>query len=262
MDHGSAGSCWSLERPIAALKCHALSGRVDVTRPDSGVCLQVGGRELPGNWFCVKRDGHTSPESSAPPHEPSWPLSLADAYVRGADLVAGYRPVDDWPYSPQVYWRAGGLDSVPGVVGSLAILVSVQTELLDTHPQIVAESVIRAESTVRMQATDGSLSEPSDASREFSARAATGVCCFLHRLPGHQLSYAEFMPASDFQSARVSQGDDGNSALRWRLFAEFLEKGVIRRARVHGAFVHREGDIQAVAACCKAIERESLPLTT
>jgi hypothetical protein len=46
------------------------------------------------------------------------------------------------------------------------------------------------------------------------------------------------------------------------MFSEFLEKGVIRKARVHSAFIERAKDIQIAAACCETIERSALPLTT
>jgi hypothetical protein len=61
---------------------------------------------------------------------------------------------------------------------------------------------------------------------------------------------------------RAWKGSEGNYGVQWQLFSEFLEKGVIRRARVHGAFLRREGDVETAAACCDALERESLPLTT
>jgi hypothetical protein len=70
------------------------------------------------------------------------------------------------------------------------------------------------------------------------------------------------MPASDFQSLRIQSDDACNSSARWTLFAEFLEKGVIRRARLHSAFLSRENDLHFAAACCDAIQRDSLPLTT
>jgi hypothetical protein len=50
--------------------------------------------------------------------------------------------------------------------------------------------------------------------------------------------------------------------LEWRLFSEFLEKGVIRRARVHAAILPRQNDLEIAAACCAAIDRLELPLTT
>ena len=36
----------------------------------------------------------------------------------------------------------------------------------------------------------------------------------------------------------------------------------IRKARLQTALVPREGDVQAAIACCAAVERQALPLTT
>jgi hypothetical protein len=69
------------------------------------------------------------------------------------------------------------------------------------------------------------------------------------------------MPAGDFHDVRLRQTPRG-SALEWRLFGEFLEKGVIRRARLHAAVLPRENDIETAAACCAAIDSLELPLTT
>ena len=44
--------------------------------------------------------------------------------------------------------------------------------------------------------------------------------------------------------------------------ADFLEKGVIRRARVHAAVLPRENDVELALECCRAIENRPLPLTT
>ena len=48
---------------------------------------------------------------------------------------------------------------------------------------------------------------------------------------------------------------------KWELFSEFLEKGVIRRARLQAMFVP-EDDVQLVAECCQSIAERPLPLTT
>jgi hypothetical protein len=75
------------------------------------------------------------------------------------------------------------------------------------------------------------------------------------------LSYVEIMPAGDFHALRLRNEGNG-AAFEWRLFDEFLEKGVIRRARVHAAIVPRESDIEIATACCNAIDGLELPLTT
>jgi len=85
-------------------------------------------------------------------------------------------------------------------------------------------------------------------------------CCVVMRSSEAPLSYIEIMAATDFHAIGL-RADGPTAALEWRLFAEFLEKGVIRRARVHSAIVPRERDIEIAAACCKAIDGLDLPLT-
>ncbi len=48
---------------------------------------------------------------------------------------------------------------------------------------------------------------------------------------------------------------------KWELFADFLEKGVIRRARVYGVLLPREDDIELALECCAAVQQIPLPLT-
>jgi hypothetical protein len=83
----------------------------------------------------------------------------------------------------------------------------------------------------------------------------------LWRLPGGELSYAEIVPASDFRRLRVERFDHSIGA-QWEMFSEFLEKGVIRRARLQAMFVPRADDVQIVAESCQSIALRPLPLTT
>jgi hypothetical protein len=93
-------------------------------------------------------------------------------------------------------------------------------------------------------------------------RSDTGACCILYRLAGMPISYAEMMPGSDMRSFTISRADDGTCHSRWELFADFLEKGVIRRGRMHTIFVPRDGDIGLARAACNELQRLPLPLTT
>jgi len=263
-DVAASKNLWSLERSMGMLHGGTLAAHVDVSQPNVGLRdLKLKGHGIAGRWFCVSRESDSLPWPAPPIHdESSWPLAVADTYVRGADLVASYLSVRDWPYSPQIYWRAGPLDAVESVLGSLSLLVSVQTHLLETHPRIVVDSIVHAPDAFRLTANVGKSTYSTSDERECDIQAAAGVHCVVRRFTGAPLSYAEFMPASDFQSVRTQRDDEGNCRVQWELFAEFLEKGVIRRARVHGAFLRRENDKETAAACCEAIERDSLPLTT
>src|SRR3990172_8332768 len=112
-DVGDADSFWVLHSPFGDLHCGAVSGRVDVSHPELGLHhVAINGRKLPGSLLCIRGDS-------------TWPLAVAEAYVRGNDLVARYQPVEDWPYSPHVYWCADRLEGVQGLIGSLSLLIFV-----------------------------------------------------------------------------------------------------------------------------------------
>ena len=69
------------------------------------------------------------------------------------------------------------------------------------------------------------------------------------------------MPTTDFRQLAIDH-DKSTIGSRWQLFGEFLEKGVIRRARLQSLFLPRENDVQLAAEACQSIERRPLPLTT
>jgi hypothetical protein len=265
MDDGFGGQgSWSVEGAVGALNSDSLAARVDVERPQLGL-RDVRARELnvAGSLFCVAREAETTPgQLPAKDRERTWPLAVAESYVRGADLVVSYQPSPEWPYSPQIYWRANALDHLDGLLGSLSLLVSVQTHLLDTWPRIAVTSQMAADEVLQVTADDEKTVDAKSVTGECSIRPTTGVCCVLRRLAGTPVSYAEFMPASDFRDVQVLWDHRPSSHVQWELFAEFLEKGVIRRARLHSAFLQRENDLELAAAYCTAIERDSLPLTT
>jgi hypothetical protein len=119
-----------------------------------------------------------------------------------------------------------------------------------------AEEVLRLCLVGRDVRVDG----PVDGEQAIDARASG--CGLVWRLPGGRLSYAEIMPTSDFRQISVRREPTGDCQSCWELFAEFLEKGVIRRARLQSLFLLRENDVQLAADCCRAIERRPLPLTT
>jgi hypothetical protein len=70
------------------------------------------------------------------------------------------------------------------------------------------------------------------------------------------------MPATDFRELTIQYISDGACQTSWELFADFLEKGVIRRARMQSVFVPRKNDTAIATALCKEIDQQRLPLTT
>jgi hypothetical protein len=241
-----------LRDSAADLNCGPLAGRIDTARPNAGLhCAALHQGKDAVDVLRVYRADVTS--------EKSWPLSVAESYIRSNDLVASYKPAEDWPFSPQLYWRANSLRNVDGVLASISLLVSLQTHLLDTVPQIGVASALDCEELLLVSAGRGArpVVEQIGPSTKIGA---TGDCCIVFRLRDAPLSYVEIVPAGDFHDVRPIETQRG-AALEWRLFSEFLEKGVIRRARLHAAVLPRENDTENAAACCAAIDSLELPLT-
>ena len=245
---------WGFTYPIGRLCDRRWEAQIDVSRPQLGLHhVRCGSVSLDGPLLTIEPTGVAA-----------WPTQVTDAYVRGRDLVATYAPSNRWPYAPQLYWSvAEPVESDDGVLASLSLLVSIQTNLLDSHPRIAVESRLAAEEVLRLVVDnhDDVLVE-SLIGGEQTIFPRANVCCLLRRLPGGQFSYAEFLPASDFRQLSVEFAPGGECRTRWELFAEFLEKGVIRRARVQLALLNRDNDVQLATACCRRLENRPLPLTT
>jgi hypothetical protein len=264
-DSSGAPAAWTLRHNVAQLVAGRLAGNVDVTRPDQGFrCTALDHDSAPCSLFCTSRaDVTASIDFTNPEHSlKSWPLAIADAYVRGNDLVTSYRPCDEWPYAPQLYWQAGALDLVEGTLASLSQLVSVQTHLLNTHPKIqVASQVLSSEAFFITVREDGAANiDP--VKQKASIMPSGTTCCVLWRLPAAAETYVEVVSGNDVQAIEIAANPQSGWSVRWHLFAEFLEKGVIRRARVHGTLLPRANDTEIALECCRAAEQCPLPLTT
>jgi hypothetical protein len=244
---------WQLRGNLAELNCGKLSGRIDPSRPNEGLRhVTMGGAKLATDLLRVYRSDFTTNKS--------WPLPVAESYVRGEDLVASYQATDEWPFSPQLYWRANSLRGVGGVLASISLLVSMQTHLLDTVPHIAVTSQVTCEEALLVSLSGGVQRSAVRIDAQTITRTNED-CCIISRLKEMPLSYIEIMPAGDFHAIGLLEQESG-ATFEWRLFAEFLEKGVIRRARVHTVIVPRDKDVEIAAACCKAIAGLELPLTT
>jgi hypothetical protein len=238
-----------------------LQAQVDVRNPQHGFHgLHLHEQPMDGYLLGVTRaDG-----GKAAQIKDAWPSQLAEAYVRGDDLVATYEPHADWPYAPQIYWSADSTRRMPDAISSLRLLVSIQTDLLDTRPLFVVASQLAADELLHFVVPGSEPTEvrPIADSAPRQLEPEGEVSCLLRRLPGGRLSYAEMVPSSDFRLLTVEPEAGEGSRTEWQLFSEFLEKGVIRRARVAMAFLPRENDVELAAACCHALRSRPLPLTT
>jgi hypothetical protein len=251
----SADASWSLEGTSAELRSR-IGLKVDAAHPDHGLrAQQAVGIPNATSLLCIRQENHGSSAVG-------WPLELGEVYIRGDDLIASYRPSPDSPFSPQLYWRAHPLSACEGVIESISLLVSFQTHLLDTHPRIEVSSHLDAEELIHLTADHNQVVNSGSLKGDSTIHPTGGISCIVHRPPNEDFSYAEFAAANDFSTLCVCDDDASAPHAWWEMFGEFLEKGVIRKARIHAAFIERATDIQIAAACCETIERSGLPLTT
>lgn len=253
---------WKLVGSTATLSANSLSGVVDVAHPDRGLELLVQGQVIASSALGIGRSTQqhvAAPEVTRRPSD--WPLPLSEVYVRDDDVVAAYHPSEDWPYAPQVYWRANPFRDIDSVQGSLALFVSLQTQLLDTRPTVSLVTRMRSSEVLQVEVANAAVAQVTPISDEPVARSVGTASCIVRRLTAMSLSYVEIVPASDF-CARSAQGMATREPyIAWHLFAEFLEKGVIRKARAYAAIVPTAHDIELAIECATAIDQSPLPLT-
>jgi hypothetical protein len=263
-DTARALSAWSLDGTVGALHCDKFSGELDVAQPHAGLRQpQFDFDDSPCSLIGVMRSFELAASNAAAEHRETgrWPLPVADVYVRGNDLVASYQPTAGWPYSPQIYWQAMSSADVPGSLAAMSLLISVQTQLLDTCPKILVASQVPSSELFYISTADDNRpkTERIESDRTITPRGAN--CCVLRRLLAEPLSYVEIMPSTDFRQLTCTPEPRGKQCAEWHLFADFLEKGVIRRARAYGALLPRKNDIELALECCSKFERSPLPLT-
>lgn len=178
--------------------------------------------------------------------------TLADHWVRGADVVGTYEPADPRRLRSTVMWRALGGE---GGVASWEVVVSAQTSLLETdvavavHANVAADGVLWSadDAAIRWQPVVTAAQLPAAATAVLLRRATSTCLIAVH-------------PGDARRIDAVHHG--GRWELTCRLFAAPLEKGVLLRSRVLAAFGPASGDTAWAERILKAFAASPPPLTT
>jgi hypothetical protein len=239
-----SNSLWQLDDSIAQLKAERFSTTVDLNRPNLGLNdIVVNGTLLSG---CVPLQ--ITPEPPAPKSGES----LVDWYVRGHDLVATYAQRPPRTVQPTYYWRS--LQASRDVLG-VELMVSMQTSLLDSDATFRSLSECRGDAHWLSEANKATPITATDWESPVDSRGF-----FLFRL-ARETSYVEMVFPSDFLGAEVTTSN-GLSQLRYRMFPEELEKGVIRRGRIRALFLPSADDVNLAWEAYAQLCAEQPPLTT
>ncbi|MDA1051043.1 MAG: hypothetical protein O3C40_11270 [Planctomycetota bacterium] len=213
---------WQLDGSKARLQSPQLGFQLDLASPSSGLtALKVA---LDSSRALNSIDAALM-QLALPGKE----TLLADAYVRGTDLVATFSESADHPCRTQVYWRSASEADYFGI----QLIVSVQTSQLDAAPSLMVAS--RLPGSARL-IEEGIVIVP---------LLESDVC------------YAELTDGSNIESTIVSGTQITN-----KLFPGSLEKGVIRRARILGCFLAASSAEHTARTIHRRFARAAPPLTT
>jgi len=229
-------NAWKIDRRRARIQLDDLVAAIDLTEPARGLAgLRVGNDPLDEAALL----GVEVPPPAAPDRE-----SLSGARARGTSLTAAYRGSADWPIGVEATWRAEGPSASGAALATLALMVSVETQVLDARPELAVASVLPTTDVLRLVDAQSSRFESAGGESPRLIEPSGGPGCLLFRFPQSDFSYAEMVHPLDFLDSRLAGGTGPRPTfgLRHRLFGGPLEKGVIRRARVYGVFLPRDGD--------------------
>lgn len=221
---------------IATRACSNYQLEFDLARPQLGLRLSEGKRAI-GQLMQVR---------PIPNHD----CQIDDSFARRSDLMVRYSQSPSDRFGFQIDFRAieGQSLCLPFDDG-LDIWLSVQTQLLDTHPTLLLIGQVNGERWSYHDDDGGTCSDG-------GAVAVTGM---TSRSPG---TIAMLIHPSDRgQTDWVTSESLAEDCVTLRLFGAFLEKGVIRRARLRCLFSRGSIAKSDLALAYARFAESPLPLT-
>ncbi|TWU36698.1 hypothetical protein Q31b_49800 [Novipirellula aureliae] len=168
---------------------------------------------------------------------------LAEQFVRGDQWHLSFPETDDDTYSLKVVLRPIPING-EGLL--IEFIVSLQTRLLDTHPTVDLVAVGNKNESI----------SPSEVGCAVAAESGSNPITITHDL---NRSVAIVMGTRDYPFTTDRSNADG---IRLRLFGEFLEKGVIRKARFWTRLMPTSSSIdrEELVGIFQELENAALPL--
>ncbi|MDX1948140.1 MAG: hypothetical protein SFU86_22310, partial [Pirellulaceae bacterium] len=147
----------------------------------------------------------------------------------------------------------------------VALILSLQTDLLDSQPITTVETLVRNANFFHIDNLNDPRATPVMPPATPDNVTAIGPhSLWLARNSTQGITYAELVHPADLVATELDSSDTttGWRRVRTKIFPERLEKGVIRRARLCGWFLPSENDEQVAARVARQYLGEPLPLTT
>ncbi len=194
---------------------------------------------------------------------PRHAMKAREIYVREQDLIAHYLQSPDDNYAFQLDWQL--LPVRRPFVGGVELWISIQTNFLDTEPLLEVSCLspdaqpweMYSHQNLTVQDHSGSADVASPATSPAAVHPAAMVC---NAKPGTNCTGLWMIEATDQENSQLSSAPVA-AELRVKLFGHFMEKGVIRRARMR--FLLSEANVgkAEIAAAYTEFIASPLPLT-
>ena len=223
---------WTVTQRTATLEMNGCQWSFNLDQPQFGVSVQPIDGE---HWQLLQV--HPSPAHAC---------QVDDSFVRGSDLMVRYGQSESDRFAFQLDFRALSQNALGPFAGGLDIWLSVQTQLLDSHPTLEVRNQLLS---ARLSAIDPSGEPATDDSLAalFYQTDAACVAIMIH-------------PSDRCQTELVSSPDALSSGIR--LFGNFMEKGVIRRGRLRCLIGQAAIDQHQLVDAYAKFAASPLPLTT
>lgn len=227
---------WNLQEDYAEAQAQAWRARLQPTNPQRGVQLQTRDDHV---WTIF--EVHAIPRHS---------LATEEVYIRQGDLIARFDQAEQDEFAFQIDYRI--IESRHSAAAGIELWLSVQTDNLDSEPILV----------VHCETPEGEPWETLDHASLMGDKVAgepnSGPAAIVGRTSSHTGIWL-IEPTDQHQAAVLSSPFEPQQRLE--LFGQFMEKGVIRRARMR--FFVLEGNTSAETLQQLYIEfaQSPLPLT-
>jgi hypothetical protein len=192
---------------------------------------------------------------------PGHAMLAEEIYVRERDLIARFGQSESDEYAFQLDWQLLSVD--PPFLAGVELWLSIQTSLLDARPAL--EVICRSPDALAWHSyqhdqllTDAqmvSIDDNPSVDVRHPERGPAALVCQAASAAGLWL----IEPSDQCHVAIVSA--DGDVAMRLRLFGHFMEKGVIRRARMRFLVANGELSIDKLSEAYRRFANSPLPLT-
>ena len=227
---------WTINSTLARLNIPVLTGEVDAAYPWRG--FELAASKAP--HVALLKVQTRAIDADAPE-------AMLDLYQRGEDLVATYAETAE--RNVRRKFIGADIDAAHDAAG-LEVILSAQTSLLDSQPATHVGSALPPGEAIVLNERGTPV--------EFDAQSPRAV---LFRPEYFAMSYLEMVHPTDFAGVQL-ENLGGLNSVRWRLFPESLEKGVIRRGRVRGLFLPRDSDLDQAPQLLADFAASPLVLST